>query len=87
MEELASYFIYILYSSTHDRYYIGQTSDLDKRLIRHNKGYVRSTKAYTPWELVYHEEHTSRSESMRRERYLKSLKSRLKIEELVDTSR
>uniref|UniRef100_UPI00374DA6BB GIY-YIG nuclease family protein n=1 Tax=Aestuariivivens insulae TaxID=1621988 RepID=UPI00374DA6BB len=32
------YFVYILYSENHDTYYKGQTSDLTKRLERHNSG-------------------------------------------------
>jgi len=79
--------VYILFSKAYDRYYIGQTSDINKRLLRHERGYVRSTKAYRPWELVYTELYKSRSESMQRETYLKSLKSKVHIRELIDTSR
>ena len=32
--------------------YVGQTADIDKRLKRHNRGIVPSTKSGTPWELV-----------------------------------
>ncbi|MFO7841503.1 MAG: GIY-YIG nuclease family protein, partial [Fidelibacterota bacterium] len=39
------YFTYILYSETSDRYYIGYTSDLSKRLEKHNNGNSRSTKS------------------------------------------
>ena len=76
-----------MYSISHDRYYIGQTNNLVSRIRRHNKGYVKSTKAYLPWEIVYSEEFTTRTEAVRRETYLKSLKSKIKIKELVDASR
>ena len=81
------FYIYILYSISHDRYYIGQTNNLVSRIRRHNKGYVKSTKTYLPWEIVYSEEFTTRAEAVRRETYLKSLKSKIKIKELVDASR
>ena len=81
------FYVYILHSEEMDRYYIGQTANLDKRIERHNKGYVKSTKGYRPWQLVYYEKYESRSESMERERYLKSLKSKIALKELVDTSR
>ena len=81
------FFIYILYSNTYERYYIGQTNDLSNRLRRHNSGYVRSTKYYTPWELAYFEEFETRAEAMKRESELKGLKSSLALRELVEASR
>ena len=81
------FYVYILHSEEMDRYYIGQTANLEKRVVRHNKGYVKSTRGYRPWQMVYYENYESRSESMVRERYLKSLKSKIAIKELVDTSR
>ncbi len=77
------YYVYILYSPSHDRYYVGQTSDLSHRLSRHNAGLVTSTKGYVPWELVYYESYSSRSESMSRERKIKRRKSRSYIESLI----
>ncbi len=79
--------VYILYSKHFDRYYIGQTNDIEKRLVRHNKGYVKSTKAYKPWELVYSEEYPTRKEAVNRETELKSKKSKIFIQELIDASR
>ncbi|MBL7813235.1 MAG: GIY-YIG nuclease family protein [Bacteroidetes bacterium] len=67
------YFVYILYSTSHNRYYIGQTSDFDSRLNRHNSGYEKSTSPYKPWRvvLVLHKE--SRKEAIILERKLKNL--------------
>ncbi|HDP66927.1 MAG TPA: GIY-YIG nuclease family protein, partial [Candidatus Marinimicrobia bacterium] len=30
--------VYILYSPSKDRYYVGQTNDLNRRLVEHNSG-------------------------------------------------
>lgn len=47
----ATYYVYILFSPEFDKYYIGQTNDVQQCLVRHNKGLVISTKAYLPWEV------------------------------------
>jgi hypothetical protein len=48
------YHVYILYSPSADKYYVGQTSDLDLRLQYHNELNPDSyTSKHRPWELVY----------------------------------
>lgn len=74
---------YVLQSQKDRKYYIGSTDDLDKRLIKHNKGYSRYTKNKGPFKIVYKEEFKTRSEAKKREYYLKSLKSRIAIEKLM----
>lgn len=78
------YHIYILYSESLDRYYVGNTSDLEIRLIRHNKGDSRFTKSGIPWVIVYSEEFETRSEAMSREHQIKKWKSRKMIEKLIE---
>jgi len=56
--------------------YIGQTSDLQLRLERHNSGMSRYTKRDGSWHVVYSEEFHTRTEAMKRERWLKSGKGR-----------
>ena len=63
--------VYILFSKTRSRYYVGQTSDIVKRLERHNQGKVPSTKTGTPWDLVLQIEVSSRSEAMLLENKIK----------------
>jgi putative endonuclease len=77
------YFVYILKSELNGRFYIGHTQDIDKRLDRHNKGLVRSTKPYRPWQVVRRECYESRSEAYRREMQIKSYKSGKAFNELV----
>ena len=72
------FYIYILYSDTFDKFYIGQTADLKQRLHRHNKGYVKSTKPYIPWELKWRATKDTRGEAMLLEKKLKNL-SRQKL--------
>jgi putative endonuclease len=78
-----SYFLYILYSSNLDRYYIGSCADVKVRLVRHNAGATPSTKPGRPWVVVYTENFNLKTESLKRENYLKKLKSRIYIENLI----
>lgn len=78
------YFTYILQSEKDLSYYIGSTNDIEDRIKRHNKGYSRYTKTKLPWKLVYKEEHNTISEARNREFYIKSLKSKIAIEKLVN---
>ncbi|MEK7580349.1 MAG: GIY-YIG nuclease family protein [Patescibacteria group bacterium] len=70
------YWLYILKSLKNDKYYIGQTKNLEQRLTHHNQGKNQSTKYSRPWELIYNKEFSSRNEVMKFEKYLKSLKNR-----------
>jgi putative endonuclease len=57
-------YTYILFSETRSRYYVGQTSNVNKRLERHNKGMIPSTKGGVPWKLILQIEVSNRSEAM-----------------------
>lgn len=70
------YFVYILRSEQFDRRYVGITDNLNRRLQEHNSGKMKSTKAYKPWKIVYHEETLNRIEARKREKYLKSAAGR-----------
>jgi putative endonuclease len=76
--------VYVLFSPTFDKIYIGFTSNLENRLIAHNhpanKGWSRSFK---PWELVYHESFATKPEAMKREKKLKTATGRKFIREVV----
>jgi putative endonuclease len=61
--------VYILFSEKRSRYYVGQTTDINKRLKRHNKG--RVTKYGIPWKVVLQIEVDSRSEAIRLETKIK----------------
>ena len=77
------YFVYILYSKTFDRYYVGHCEEMAARLGRHNAGQVTSTKPYKPWEVVYVEQFESRAAAAAREKEIKQKKSRKYISYLI----
>ena len=74
---------YILYSKLLDRYYIGFTSDMTTRLLRHNQKSKGFTGKVNDWEVVYKEYFFNKEDAYLRERELKSWKNRKKLEELI----
>ena len=84
------YYTYILQSESTGRFYIGFTSDLDRRLSQHNnpkyKGSKTTKRFQGPWKLVYSESFESRSQAITRERHLKSWKSKKAIQDLIKNS-
>ena len=63
--------VYVLESEKGSRY-TGHTENLQKRLTEHNSGTCMTTKANKSWTVVYTEELQTRSETMQREKWLKS---------------
>jgi putative endonuclease len=82
-----AYFVYILRSQKDESYYVGSTQDINERLLRHNQGRSKYTKAKRPWELVYSEELQDRSSAIQREIEIKNRRSKAYIDTLVRTSR
>ena len=74
------FYVYILYSKSLDRYYVGHSEDLNKRLASHLAGISPYTSVAKDWQLVFKEELNSRSEAIRRENEIKRKKSRKYIE-------
>jgi len=77
------YHTYIIYSEGIDRYYIGSTDDLQRRLNDHNTGRTPSTRLKGPWTLKWSRAFTTRSEAMAEEKRLKAKKSRTYLEYLI----
>jgi len=76
-------FIYILYSTSLDRYYVGMTSNIDERLRRHLSIHTGFTGKAKDWKVVFHETFNSKEAAMKREKQIKSWKSRKLIEDLI----
>ena len=70
------YWVYVIENDVTGKLYKGQISDLAKRLERHNLDEPGSRR-YTyrqkgKWHLIHSKEYYSRSEALKRERFLKS---------------
>jgi putative endonuclease len=65
------YVVYILFSETTDRYYVGQTNNIEKRLVTHNNGGKKYTSKGRPWNLIKTYPCNDRTEAMQLERKIK----------------
>ena len=66
------YFVYVLKSLKDNNYYIGLSSDVEKRIKQHNSGKTKSTKHRRPFKLIYKEKYNNLQEARKREKFLKS---------------
>lgn len=77
------YSVYILQSEKDESFYIGYSVDPIKRLDKHNaaqKGYTAFKK---PWKLVYTEEFDTKTEAIKREKFLKRQKNTAFYQKLI----
>ncbi|MEO8403650.1 MAG: GIY-YIG nuclease family protein [Chitinophagaceae bacterium] len=79
------HYVYILKSLKDGRYYIGESSDVEARLIFHNAGKQRSTKSRVPFKIVLVEEYGTREEALKREKQIKSWKGGEAFKKLLGT--
>ena len=64
------------------QYYVGSTSNLQRRIKEHNEGQDKFTRNYLPSILVYYEEYPTQLEAWQREKQLHGW-SRAKKEKLL----
>ncbi len=67
------FYSYILKSQKDGKYYYGSTENLEKRLLKHNKGDVKATKHRRPMAILYFEQFETRREAFKREMFYKSI--------------
>lgn len=70
------YFVYVLRSKIKNWIYVGSTNDVLRRFSEHERGNVRSTSPYKPFELVFYEGFLAKTDAVRREDYLKTSKGK-----------
>jgi putative endonuclease len=68
------HYVYILRSLKDSKYYIGETHDVEARLLFHNSGRQRSTKNRIPFVLILVEQFETREAALTREKQIKSWK-------------
>lgn len=79
------FYIYIIYSKTLDKYYVGSCQNIEQRLQDHLNSRSKFTKIAKDWELKHSEIFSTRSEAYKRELQIKKMKSRKYIENLIET--
>jgi putative endonuclease len=58
------FWVYILYSSSLEKFYVGSTDNVDKRIAQHNAAKGNFTSKGIPWILIMKFECESRSEAV-----------------------
>ena len=79
------FYIYFLYSIGSDKYYVGHSDDVERRLLEHNEGqHITYTSKHRPWELYYYfQVSDQRGDALKIERYIKKQKCRRFIEKII----
>lgn len=74
---LTVYFVYSIKSEKNpDKYYVGITTDVFKRLKEHNSGKSIHTNKLKPWQLISYTAFTNKSRAQQFEKYLKTSSGR-----------
>ncbi|OGU77042.1 MAG: excinuclease ABC subunit C [Ignavibacteria bacterium RBG_16_34_14] len=67
------YYVYILQSKNYpDKFYIGYTTNIKKRIVEHNEGSVTYTSKYKPWKINLVIAFVDKQKALSFEKYLKS---------------
>ncbi|MFO8147399.1 MAG: GIY-YIG nuclease family protein [Bacteroidota bacterium] len=79
------HYLYIIFSETMKKFYIGETSDVENRLIQHNTHYFKTnfTKGAEDWIIKLKFPTKSKDEAVLLERFIKKMKSRKFIEKII----
>jgi putative endonuclease len=79
------YYIYIIYSISANKYYVGFSDDPYRRLLEHNsKPFNTFTSKHRPWEIkAIFECSPDRSIAMRTEKFIKKQKNRSLLELMI----
>ena len=78
-------FVYAISSLDHNYIYVGMTQNIEERIKRHNDGRERTTRFYSPFELIYSEVCETRVQARVQEKYWKSGTGKEKLRKLRDT--
>lgn len=79
------YYLYILYSTSANKYYVGYTDNVERRIVEHNNSERTTyTSKHRPWiSKKYISLGCDRSFAVRIEKSIKNAKSRIIIERII----
>ncbi|OGX17915.1 MAG: hypothetical protein A3K83_08000 [Omnitrophica WOR_2 bacterium RBG_13_44_8b] len=70
------HYVYVLRSVEDEKFYIGYTSDLARRIEEHKRGGVHTTSRLSDPKLIFYESFISERDALRREKYFKTTKGK-----------
>ena len=79
------HFLYILHSKTCNKYYIGETHNIQERIYKHNQhDYANSfSKITDDWSIVLSLDCKDRIDALYIENFIKKMKSKVFIEKII----
>ncbi|MDD4352046.1 MAG: GIY-YIG nuclease family protein [Candidatus Gracilibacteria bacterium] len=77
------YYVYVLQSKKDNKFYIGFTTNLDRRIKEHDEGKNISTAKRLPVELIFYEAYLSKGDALRREKYFKTAKGKTTLKQMI----
>ena len=78
------HYVYVMESERNGKRYVGSTSKLsEQRTEDHNVGSNKFTRQNRPWKLMHSETFATKSEALRREKFLKSGQGRKWLDDNV----
>ena len=80
------HYLYIIYSTSIDKFYVGESADLSARLIQHNQGFYKSafTSQATDWVIKLYIEFKDITTARKAEHFIKRMNSRKFVERLIE---
>ena len=66
------HYVYVLFSESHQCRYVGSALDVEARLKQHNLGGSKYTSGRRPWKIVHAESFPTKTEPLKREKFLKT---------------
>ena len=80
------HYLYIIYSTSKNKYYVGETSDINERIIKHNTHYYDNsyTKIADDWKSVLNFQCENSENAIFLEKFIKKMKSTVFIKNLVE---
>jgi len=80
------FYFYILQSIPTKKLYLGQTTDLKRRLESHNNKTNKATKPYTPFEIIYYSAFKDQKDCVNCEKYFKTTAGWKRIHRMLENS-
>ena len=80
------HYLYILFSEKLNRFYVGETSNVEKRLIMHNQHVYKNsfTKSASDWVIHLSKKYNNKNDALYIEKFIKRMKSRKFIEKIIN---
>jgi putative endonuclease len=78
------FYVYVLQSLTKPEFiYVGYSTDLKARIVKHNSGTEFSTKPYVLYKLIHYEAYKNKKDAKRRETYFKTTKGKTTLRTML----